>query len=68
MEERKDVGKALSDTEQKALLDGLTLERVATMPDEIKGWRCANAPDQTTRIEREHTTVGNEHDVMLGEF
>lgn len=37
----------------KALLDGLTLERVATMPDEIKGWRCANAPDQTTRIERE---------------
>src|SRR5438874_2180297 len=35
------------------LLDGLTLERVATMPDEIKSWQCGGQPVGTSRINRE---------------
>ena len=34
------------------LLDGLTLERVATFPDEIKGFKCGDRPNGT-RVNRE---------------
>jgi S1/P1 Nuclease. len=37
----------------RALLDNLTLERVATMPDEIKSWKCGRKPSGPNRINRE---------------
>ena len=37
----------------RALLGGLTLERVATLPDEIKSFKCGDNPTGTTRITRE---------------
>ena len=35
------------------LLDGLTLQRAATLPDEIKGWNCGDEPSGPNRINRE---------------
>lgn len=35
------------------LLDGMTLQRAATMPDEIKSWRCGREPFGSNRINRE---------------
>src|SRR5215204_6165235 len=35
------------------LLDGLTLQRAATLPDEIKGWNCGGEPSGPNRINRE---------------
>jgi hypothetical protein len=35
------------------LLDGMTLQRAATLPDEIKGWHCGDEPDGPSRINRE---------------
>ena len=35
------------------LLDGLTLQRAATLPDEIKGWGCGDQPSGPNRINRE---------------
>lgn len=37
----------------KDLLDGLTLQRVSTLPDEIKSWKCGDTPAGGTRINRE---------------
>jgi S1/P1 Nuclease len=37
----------------KKLLDGLTLQRVSTMPDEIKSWQCGREPFGANRINRE---------------
>ncbi len=37
----------------KALLDGMTLQRAATLPDEIKGWQCGEEPSGHNRINRE---------------
>ena len=35
------------------LLDGMTLQRAATLPDEIKGWDCGDTPSGPNRINRE---------------
>lgn len=35
------------------LLDGMTLQRAATLPDEIKGWKCGDDPSSPNRIDRE---------------
>ena len=35
------------------LLDGMTLQRAATLPDEIKGWECGEEPGGPNRINRE---------------
>ena len=37
----------------RKLLDGLTLQRVSTMPDEIKSWHCGDQPSGPNRINRE---------------
>jgi hypothetical protein len=37
----------------KDLLDGLTLQRAATLPDEIKSWHCGQQPSGPNRINRE---------------
>jgi hypothetical protein len=37
----------------RKLLDGMTLERAATLPDEIKSWECGRAPSGANRINRE---------------
>jgi hypothetical protein len=37
----------------KSLLDGMTLQRASTLPDEIKGWQCGKQPTGTNRINRE---------------
>src|SRR5215217_5192692 len=37
----------------RALLDGLTLRRAATLPDEIKSWKCGTNPSGPNRIDRE---------------
>ncbi len=37
----------------KALLDGLTLQRASTLPDEIKSWKCGSNAAGGTRINRE---------------
>lgn len=37
----------------RKLLDGMTLQRAATLPDEIKSWQCGRAPSGTNRINRE---------------
>jgi S1/P1 Nuclease len=35
------------------LLDGLTLQRASTLPDEIKSWKCGDDPSGPNRIDRE---------------
>jgi hypothetical protein len=35
------------------LLDGMTLQRAATLPDEIKSWKCGREPFGANRINRE---------------
>ena len=37
----------------RSLLDGMTLQRAATLPDEIKSWQCGREPFGTKRINRE---------------
>lgn len=37
----------------RKLLDGMTLQRAATLPDEIKSWKCGTQPSGTNRINRE---------------
>jgi hypothetical protein len=37
----------------RQLLGGLTLQRVSTLPDEIKGWRCGGDPPSDSRVNRE---------------
>jgi hypothetical protein len=37
----------------RKLLDGMTLQRAATLPDEIKSWQCGKAPSGANRINRE---------------
>jgi hypothetical protein len=37
----------------RKLLDGMTLERAATLPDEIKSWQCGREPSGSNRINRE---------------
>lgn len=37
----------------RTLLDGMTLQRAATLPDEIKSWQCGRAPSGPNRINRE---------------
>ncbi len=37
----------------RKLLDGMTLERAATLPDEIKSWQCGREPFGQNRINRE---------------
>ncbi|HKG58921.1 MAG TPA: S1/P1 nuclease [Pyrinomonadaceae bacterium] len=37
----------------RKLLDGMTLQRASTLPDEIKSWKCGRAPSGTNRINRE---------------
>ena len=37
----------------RQLLGGLTLQRVSTLPDEIKSWRCGSNPPGGTRVNRE---------------
>lgn len=37
----------------RQLLDGMTLQRAATMPDEIKSWQCGREPFGSNRINRE---------------
>jgi S1/P1 nuclease len=37
----------------RQLLDGMTLQRAATLPDEIKSWQCGRAPSGPNRINRE---------------
>jgi hypothetical protein len=37
----------------RKLLDGLTLQRVSTLPDEIKSWQCGREPFGQNRINRE---------------
>ena len=37
----------------RKLLDGMTLQRAATLPDEIKSWQCGKEPSGTNRINRE---------------
>src|SRR5688572_26617370 len=40
-------------TKVRQLLDGITLQRAATFPDEIKGWTCGKTPSGPNRINRE---------------
>jgi hypothetical protein len=37
----------------RKLLDGMTLQRAATLPDEIKSWKCGREPFGQNRINRE---------------
>jgi hypothetical protein len=37
----------------RKLLDGMTLQRASTLPDEIKSWRCGRQPSGQNRINRE---------------
>jgi hypothetical protein len=37
----------------RRLLDGMTLQRAATLPDEIKSWKCGREPFGANRINRE---------------
>lgn len=37
----------------RKLLDGMTLQRAATLPDEIKSWKCGQEPSGPNRINRE---------------
>ena len=37
----------------RKLLDGMTLQRASTLPDEIKSWKCGKQPSGTNRINRE---------------
>lgn len=37
----------------RKLLDGMSLQRAATLPDEIKSWQCGRAPSGANRINRE---------------
>ena len=37
----------------RKLLDGMTLQRAATLPDEIKSWQCGREPSGQNRINRE---------------
>jgi len=37
----------------RKLLDGMTLQRAATLPDEIKSWKCGKEPSGPNRINRE---------------
>lgn len=37
----------------RKLLDGMTLQRAATLPDEIKSWQCGREPSGPNRINRE---------------
>ena len=38
----------------RQLLGGMTLERVSTLPDEIKGWQCGDSPPPgSSRVMRE---------------
>src|SRR4026207_1247696 len=37
----------------RQLLDGMTLQRAATLPDEIKSWQCGKEPSGPNRINRE---------------
>lgn len=37
----------------RQLLNGMTLERAATLPDEIKSWKCGKTPSGPNRINRE---------------
>jgi hypothetical protein len=40
-------------TKVRQLLDEMTLQRAATLPDEIKGWTCGKTPSGSNRINRE---------------
>ena len=37
----------------RQLLGGMTLQRVSTLPDEIKGWECGDNPPGANRVTRE---------------
>ena len=37
----------------RQLLDGMTLQRASTLPDEIKSWKCGKEPSGPNRINRE---------------
>jgi len=37
----------------RQLLDGMTLQRASTLPDEIKSWKCGRQPSGPNRINRE---------------
>lgn len=37
----------------RQLLGGMTLQRVSTLPDEIKGWQCGDNPPDANRVTRE---------------
>src|SRR6185369_1649207 len=37
----------------RKLLDGMTLQRASTLPDEIKSWECGKQPSGPNRINRE---------------
>ncbi len=37
----------------RQLLGGMTLQRVSTLPDEIKGWQCGDNPPGANRVTRE---------------
>lgn len=37
----------------RKLLDGMTLQRASTLPDEIKSWKCGKEPSGPNRINRE---------------
>ena len=37
----------------RKILDGMTLQRAATLPDEIKSWQCGKQPSGPNRINRE---------------
>ncbi len=37
----------------RKLLDGMTLQRASTLPDEIKSWQCGKQPSGPNRINRE---------------
>jgi hypothetical protein len=37
----------------RQLLDGMTLQRASTLPDEIKSWQCGKPPSGQNRINRE---------------
>lgn len=37
----------------RQLLGGLTLQRVSTLPDEIKSWQCGDNPPRGSRVNRE---------------
>jgi hypothetical protein len=54
----------------RQLLDGMTLQRAATLPDEIKSWRCGRRPAGANRINRELQAFVNAncHDPSHNEF